>query len=130
LANSANSVSEEGKQAIKEVAATGYAAGADTTVSALGTFFYAMAMCPDVQKKAQQEIDRIIGSDRLVTYDDRDSLPYVEAVYREVLRWRPVAPLGVARSTLEEDVYNGYYIPKGATVLINIWCNLVTYLDT
>ncbi|KDR82762.1 hypothetical protein GALMADRAFT_238276 [Galerina marginata CBS 339.88] len=112
---------DETKQAIKEVAATSYAAGADTTVSALGTFFYAMAMFPDVQQKAQHEIDAITGSDRLVNYDDRESLPYVEALFREVLRWRPVLPLGVAHSTTVEDIYRGHYIPKGATVIANIW---------
>ncbi|KAF8908850.1 cytochrome P450 [Gymnopilus junonius] len=114
-------LSDEDVRVIKEVAATSYAAGADTTVSAIGTFFYAMTMFPEVQIKARQEIDAIIGSDRLVTYEDQVSLPYIEAIYREVMRWRPALPLGVARCTLEEDIYNGYYIPKGATVLMNLW---------
>lgn len=106
---------------IKSVAATSFAGGADTTTSALGTFFYAMAMFPEAQKKAQQEIGDIIGYDRLPTFDDQDSLPYIEAVFREVMRWRPVTPLGVAHSTTEDDIFNGYYIPKGATVISNIW---------
>ncbi|KAJ7928089.1 cytochrome P450 [Mycena leptocephala] len=108
-------------QAIPEVAATAYAAGADTTVSALASFFLAMAVHPDVQKKAQSEIDTVIGTHRLPEFRDRSSLPFVEALYREVMRWKPVAPLGVAHAASADDIYNGYFIPKGATVISNIW---------
>jgi cytochrome P450 len=54
-----------------------------------------MVLNPDVQKKAQEEIDRVVGNDRLPNFDDRDSLIYVEAVIREVMRWHPPLPLGV-----------------------------------
>jgi len=53
-----------------------------------------MAQNPDVQRKAQEEIDTNIGPDRLPTLSDLDKLPYVEAVIKEVLRWRPAVPLG------------------------------------
>ena len=53
-----------------------------------------MMMHPEVQRKAQAEIDRVIGGDRFPTFDDQASLPYVEAVVKEVLRWNPVTPLG------------------------------------
>ena len=72
-----------------------------------------MALYPDVQKRAQEEIDSIIGSERLVTFDDRISLPYIEAVYKEVMRWQPVTPLGLPHSTSEDDIYKGFHIPKG-----------------
>ncbi|KAJ7928115.1 cytochrome P450 [Mycena leptocephala] len=108
-------------QAIPEVAATAYAAGADTTVSALASFFLAMAVHPDIQKKAQSEIDTVIGTRRLPEFEDRPSLPFVEALYREVLRWKPVLPLGIAYAASADDIYNGYFIPKGATVISNIW---------
>ncbi|KAF4617908.1 hypothetical protein D9613_005902 [Agrocybe pediades] len=108
-------------QLLKDVAATSYAAGSDTTASALGTFFLAMAMFPDVQKKAQQEIDAVTEGSRLVTLDDRQSLLYTEAVFREILRWRPVLPLGVAHCAYTDDVFRDYYIPKGCTVIINTW---------
>jgi len=111
----------EAEEDIKGVTATAFAGGADTTVSALGTFFYAMLINPEAQRKAQEEIDNIIGTHRLPDYNDRNSLPYVEALYREVMRWRPVAPLGVSHSTSGEDIYNGYYIPKGSVVISNIW---------
>ncbi|KAJ7675756.1 cytochrome P450 [Mycena polygramma] len=109
------------EEVIQEVAATAYAAGSDTTVSALASFFFAMAVHPAAQKKAQSEIDTVIGTHRLPEFEDRPSLPFVEALYREVMRWRPVLPLGVAHATSANDIYEGYFIPKGATVLANIW---------
>jgi cytochrome P450 len=53
-----------------------------------------MTLYPEVQRKAREEIDRVVGQDRLPNYKDRSSLPYIEAVLKEVLRWNPVAPLG------------------------------------
>ncbi|KAK7438217.1 hypothetical protein VKT23_018148 [Stygiomarasmius scandens] len=69
-------------------------AAADTTMSAISTFFLVMSLYPDVQLKAQKELDDILGPGRLPTFDDRLSLPYVEAVYREVMRWHPAIPMG------------------------------------
>ena len=54
-----------------------------------------MILYPEVQRKAQAEIDQVVGSSRLPDYSDRDALPYVLAVLKEVLRWHPVAPLSV-----------------------------------
>ncbi|KAF9533214.1 cytochrome P450 [Crepidotus variabilis] len=116
-----NCSDEEQRQRVRHVCATSYAGGADTTVSSTGTFFYAMVNFYDIQIRAQEEIDNVIGNSRLPVYDDRTSLPYVEALYREVLRWQPVLPFGVAHSTSDEDLYNGYYIPKGTTVFPNVW---------
>ncbi|KAG6868891.1 hypothetical protein C0993_008189 [Termitomyces sp. T159_Od127] len=97
---------------IKGVAATIFAGGADTSVSALSTFMYAMVVNVEAQQKAQDEIDAVIGTNRLPDFSDRPNLPYVEALFREVMRWHPVLPLGVSHATSEDDVYNGYYIPK------------------
>ncbi|KAG6886644.1 hypothetical protein C0992_002970, partial [Termitomyces sp. T32_za158] len=97
---------------IKSVAATVFSAGADTTVSAARTYIYAMLVNPEAQKKAQDEIDNVVGWNRLPDFSDRPNLPYVEAVFREVMRWRPVAPLGVPHSNSADDIVNGYYIPK------------------
>ena len=81
-----------------------------------------MTMYPDVQHKAQEEIDHIIGNDRLPGFGDRENLPYVDAIVKEVLRWHPVAPMGLPHMTTEDDIYNGFLIPKGALILPNIWC--------
>lgn len=53
-----------------------------------------MVLHPAVQVKAQAELDAVIGSGRLPDYNDRPSLPYINAIVKEVLRWNPVAPLG------------------------------------
>ena len=53
-----------------------------------------MVLYPEVMRKAQHEIDVVVGSDRLPTFADTPNLPYVHAMVMEVLRWRPVAPIG------------------------------------
>jgi hypothetical protein len=58
------------------------------------SFFVAMIIWPDIQKKAQDELDSVIGRDRLPTFVDRPRLPFVDAVYKETMRWRPVTPVG------------------------------------
>ncbi|RMJ16492.1 hypothetical protein CDV36_003782 [Fusarium kuroshium] len=98
-----------------------YTAGADTTVSALACFFLAMSTSPDVQRKAQEEIDRVIGDDRLPTLADRPSLPYIDAIVKEVLRWHPVAPMGLPHTSTADDVCEGYFIPKGSMLFANVW---------
>ncbi|KAI2466346.1 putative cytochrome P450 oxidoreductase OrdA-like protein [Annulohypoxylon bovei var. microspora] len=98
-----------------------YTAGADTTVSSIVCFFLAMTVYPEVQKKAQEEIDRVVGQDRLPTMADREHLPYVEAMVKEVLRWHPVAPMALPHTSTEDDVCEGYFIPKGSMLLANVW---------
>ncbi|KAF5314926.1 hypothetical protein D9619_007168 [Psilocybe cf. subviscida] len=113
---------EEDMITLQDFAATIYAAGADTLTAAIRTFFYVMAaVAPDAQRKAQEEIDRIVGRDRLPTYDDWEALPYTEAILREVLRWRPVLPIGVPHRVTDDDIYKGYLIPKGSLVISNVW---------
>ncbi|KAF5384919.1 hypothetical protein D9615_001120 [Tricholomella constricta] len=119
--NNARGGSTEAEADIKAITATAFAGGADTTVSALGTFFYAMLVNSDAQRKAQEEIDTVVGTNRLPDYDDRPTLPYIEAIYREVMRWRPVTPLGISHATSEEDIYEGHYIPEGSVVMPNVW---------
>ncbi|KAJ7169958.1 cytochrome P450 [Mycena filopes] len=110
---------------IKNVAATLYAAGADTTTSALCAFFLAMCLYPDVQAQAQAEIDKVLGHERrLPLFTDRPQLPFIACICHELLRWNPVTPLGIAHYNTDEDVYNGYRIPKGTTVLPNVWAIL------
>ena len=72
-----------------------------------------MAMHPEIQKKAQAEIDAVVGNMRLPDFDDRPSLPYIEAICREIVRWRVVVPLGIVRKNICDDVYEGWLIPKG-----------------
>ncbi|KAJ7675727.1 cytochrome P450 [Mycena polygramma] len=113
--------SKEEETIIKDVAAVAYSVAADTTSAALNTFILAMALHPEVVQKAQNELDSVTGSNRLPGFEDRSTLPYCEAVYREVMRHTPGAPLGIPHTTTEDDIYDGYLIPKGATILSNIW---------
>ena len=80
-----------------------------------------MTLYPEVQNKAQEELDRVVGSDRLPGFQDRDDLPYINAICLELLRWLPAVPLGTPRRLLVDEEYNGYHIPKGSMVLINAW---------
>lgn len=64
------------------------------TVSLILTFFLAMLKFPEVQAKAQEELDRVVGTDRLPTFEDEPHLPYVGALVKEVFRWQQVAPFG------------------------------------
>jgi len=61
-------------------------------------FFVAMLLYPDIQQKARDELDSVIGRDRLPTFEDRPRLPFIDAVCKEILRWRPVTPLGAFNS--------------------------------
>ncbi|KAI1202934.1 putative cytochrome P450 oxidoreductase OrdA-like protein [Nemania serpens] len=98
-----------------------YIGGADTSVHTLTSFFFTMTLFPEVQRKAQEEIDRVIGTTRLPTFNDRDSLPYINAVLLEAWRWHPVIPMGLPHVAKVDDVVNGFCIPKGAIVLPNVW---------
>jgi len=101
-----------------------YAGGADTTTSSAQSFLIAMAMFPDVQTKAQEELDRVVGPDRLPDFNDCNALVYIRAIVLESLRWMPVFPLGLPHSTSEDDDYNDYFIPKGTVVIPNQWAML------
>ncbi|KAL4062922.1 cytochrome P450 [Scleroderma yunnanense] len=106
---------------VKAVATTAFLGGAETSFATFIVFILAMVLYPEVQTKAQEEIDRVVGTNRLPDFQDRTSLPYVEAVYLETLRWKPVSPMGLPHMTTTSDVYEGMYIPKNALVFVNMW---------
>ncbi|KXN92110.1 O-methylsterigmatocystin oxidoreductase [Leucoagaricus sp. SymC.cos] len=111
---------EEEETVVRDVAAVSYLAGADTTVSTVLSFFLAMCLYPDVQKKAQSELDQVLNG-RLPEFNDRPSLPYINAIVKEASRWYLVLPLALPHSTSEDDIYDGYFIPKGTIVIGNAW---------
>ncbi|KAJ3983549.1 cytochrome P450 [Lentinula detonsa] len=118
----ANHLSEE-EEIIKETAGAMYEAGADTGVTALRTFLLAMMSFPNVQKEAQEELDNVVGKERLPDYEDLDTglLPFAYAVILECFRWQPVVPLGFPHKLDKEDTYKGYFFPKGSIVASNVW---------
>jgi len=115
---------EEAERANIDAFGVIFGAAADTTVAALSAFTLAMLIHPEVQAKAHAEIDAAIGHDRLPEFEDRPSLPYVEALLMEVLRWMPVTPQGVPHAADEDVIWKDYCIPKGAIVIGNAWAIL------
>ncbi|OAP62390.1 hypothetical protein AYL99_04593 [Fonsecaea erecta] len=95
------------------------AAGSETTATTLQWFFKAAVLHPEFVKAAQEELDRVVGPDRLPLWEDRSKLPYIAATIEEVHRWASVAPLAFYRATSEADNYRGKTIPARTTVIYN-----------
>lgn len=102
---------------------TPFGAGVETSSGSILSFLLACAQFgPEFIPKAQKELDSVIGNDRLPTYDDYEDLPYIRAVVNETLRWRPVAVLGgTPHASTEDFEYKGMLIPKGSTIIGNLW---------
>ncbi|KAG2358772.1 cytochrome P450 [Suillus spraguei] len=118
----------EWRQTLEKMVITPYKFVQDQMLLQSTRFFLAAVLFPDVQKKAQAEIDAVVGSDRLPSFTDRDSLPYTEVLVKEVFRWHAVSPTGIPHCVTEDDIHDGYYIPKGSLVIPNIWLSL--YIST
>lgn len=104
------------------VPASLFGAGSDTTASTMCTAFLALVTHPETLEAAHAELDAVVGYDRSPTFEDEANLPYIRALVKEVLRWRPVAVLGgTPHASTEDDYYGGYYIPAGTTILGNSW---------
>ena len=89
------------------------------------SFLLSMTKNPEVQARAQAEIDSVITSlGRLPDFGDEDKLPYIEAVIAETHRLNPIVPYAVPHAAEEDDVYEDYLIPKGSTVIGNTWAIL------
>jgi Cytochrome P450 len=96
-----------------------------------------MGLYPEAQGKAQEELDKVIGPGRLPTFSDREHLPYIEALIKEIYRWNPVAPMGdcyvfqydrmvlirvaLPHKLVQDDIYEGYYLPSGSIFFANTW---------
>ncbi|KAJ7136875.1 cytochrome P450 [Mycena epipterygia] len=109
---------------IKWTAMSMYIGSADTTISTVAHFILAMMDHPDVLDKLQQELDNVVGLDKLPDFSDRAKLPYMEAVLSETWRWGVPVPINLPHRLTEDDVYRGMRIPKGSVVFGNIWAIL------
>ncbi|KAJ6572074.1 cytochrome P450 [Mycena capillaripes] len=123
----------EEEELVQAFAAALYSGGAETTPSALTSFILAMAVNPEVQDRAQREIDAHLSYSyssqdatptRLPTFADRAQLPYISAIVKEVWRWNPSVPLGLPHVVTQDDEYRGYPIEKGSIVWANVWAIL------
>ena len=87
------------------------------TISTLQAVLLALCLHPDVLKKAQAELDRVVGQSRLPDFTDIENMPYIRAVAMETMRWMPVVPFSIPHRVLNDDTYNGYHIPEGAIIV-------------
>ncbi|KAF4334393.1 oxidoreductase [Fusarium beomiforme] len=96
-------------------------AGADTTANQILTLILALAMNPEIQIKARKELDAVCGTERAPLFSDFERLPYINAIVKEGLRWRPTSDLGLPHTVTKDDWYNGMLIPKGSTIFVGVW---------
>ncbi|KAF4620164.1 hypothetical protein G7Y89_g14657 [Cudoniella acicularis] len=96
-------------------------AGSETTSAFLNTFLLFATIHPEVVQNGQEELDRVVGSERYPTWEDAPNLPYIRAIIKELLRIRPPNKIGMQHSTTEDDWYEGMFIPKGSLVMLNWW---------
>ncbi|OCL13591.1 cytochrome P450 [Glonium stellatum] len=113
-----NGIDEEGAA---YAAGTLVEAESESTSTAINSWLLACLLYPNVVGTAQEELDRVAGPDRLPTFEDEPKLPYIRAMAKETLRWRPITKIGTSHSTSEDDWYEGYFIPKGSVVVLNWW---------
>ncbi|KAI0928027.1 hypothetical protein AcW2_004170 [Taiwanofungus camphoratus] len=118
---SSSEITPDFEHCVKWTAAAMYGSGGESTHATVLCFILAMALHPEKQRLAQAEIDNVVGAGRLPTIDDRSSLPYVNPVIKETMRWHPILPLSVARRSAVDDIYEGYFIPKSTIVMPNVW---------
>ncbi|THH15233.1 hypothetical protein EW146_g5213 [Bondarzewia mesenterica] len=126
LTQPGKTITEQDQIDIKDTANSMYSASMDTSLTIMSHFLLAMMDHPEVVKKAQAELDSLLGPGpgRMPTLLDKPKLPYVTAVFEETLRYAVPVPLALPHCLLEDDEYNGMHLPKGSIIFPNIW-NLV-----
>ncbi|EJD49819.1 O-methylsterigmatocystin oxidoreductase [Auricularia subglabra TFB-10046 SS5] len=112
---------QENEDTLAWAASTMYRAATTTTEQTIFKFLTAMQLHPEIQRKAQQELERVVGTGRLPTIEDRGSLPYVNAVIMESLRWHASLTIGIPHRTIKDDSYKGYFLPKNTNIIFNAW---------
>ncbi|KAJ7614588.1 cytochrome P450 [Mycena polygramma] len=95
--------------------------GSDTSAGIVQNFVLFLSAHPEAQKKAQMEIDAVVGMDQPPIWEDIARLPYMHAFIEECMRFRPIAPLALPHAMAEDETYDGMFFPKGAIVFMNVW---------
>ncbi|GAD96793.1 cytochrome P450 [Paecilomyces variotii No. 5] len=96
--------------------------GVDTTSSSMISCILTMCVFSEVRRKAHEELDAVIGSERFPGWDDEEKLPYIQALVKETLRWRSVTVLGgIPHAPIQDDIYQEYYIPAGTNITGDLW---------
>nr|AXE15625.1 cytochrome P450 2D3-like protein [Eremias argus] len=97
-----------------------FAAGTETTTTTLRWGLLYMILYPDVQSKVQEEIDAVIGRNRSVSLEDQENMPYTRAVIHEIQRFGDIVPAGIPHKTYRDTEVEGFFIPKGTTIMTNL----------
>ncbi|GJJ08930.1 hypothetical protein Clacol_003150 [Clathrus columnatus] len=120
---------EERVELIKDCACVMYGAGTESSTATMGTFCMMLALHPEILKRAQEELDKATGGERLPTFDDERDLPYIDALFWETLRYNTVTPLGLPHRVVNDDYYEGTLIPAGTTIVGNMWYASLSFTD-
>jgi methyl farnesoate epoxidase/farnesoate epoxidase len=112
---------EDGVLGLKVTMMDLFVAGAETTSTTLSWAFLILALHPEIQEKVHDEIKRVVGLSRNVSLADRPNLPYLEATDMEVLRYSALVSTGVPHKVHEDVQFQGYTIPKGTTIIGNLY---------
>ncbi|GLU12476.1 hypothetical protein SLE2022_291540 [Rubroshorea leprosula] len=106
---------------IKALLLNMFTAGTDTSSSTVEWAIAELIRHPRILARVRQELDSVVGQDRLVMDSDLPQLTYFQAVIKETFRLHPSTPLSLPRMAAESCEINGYHIPKGSTLLLNVW---------
>ncbi|KAL4935969.1 hypothetical protein BDV06DRAFT_205916 [Aspergillus oleicola] len=110
------------EEEIAQQAGHGFGAGSDTQWNTLLGLVKGLILYPEAQRRAHEEIDRVIGAERMPVWEDRAQLPWVRACIDEALRWMPTTlSAAVPHSLLQDDEYNGWTIPARSVMMMNVW---------
>lgn len=96
-------------------------AGTETISTTMDYFILACVLHPAIMRRAQAELDEVVGDSRLPEFTDMSDLPYMGVFLKELIRWQPLNPTGMMHAPTQDDEYMGYRIPEGVTVLPNNW---------
>lgn len=108
------------KEDLRDAVAMLYIGGVDTTSIALLNFVGQMVIHPDILRKIQTELDDKIGRGRVPRASEMDSLTYLRAVWKESIRFHAPVSVSIPHCSLQDDVWKGYFIPKGTVIIPNI----------
>ncbi|CAG7852693.1 SubName: Full=Uncharacterized protein {ECO:0000313/EMBL:CCA71478.1} [Serendipita indica DSM 11827] len=108
------------EESVRDAVAIMYIGGIDTTTATVTHFLFSITLYSNWQKLIQEEMDQVLGRGTIPTIEDIPKLKIFNAVFKESLRWIPAAPIGLPHVSSKEDVWNGYYIPRGSIVHCNI----------
>nr|GEW82188.1 cytochrome P450 93A3-like [Tanacetum cinerariifolium] len=108
------------KENIKAFILNLFVAGTDTSALTIEWALAELINRPRIRKKAVEEIDQVVGKNRLLEESDIPNLPYLQAIVKEALRLHPTAPM-ILRTSTEDCTVGGYLIPAQTLVFVNVW---------